>query len=197
MYSGKEGAFVLKMVRWHRQKKNNGNRNKRIASAVCMLGVLVVCLGVVGYRNKLKADEKLPVMTRGVVDQIEQIPESKRNIYDANAAAAKLGTKENPFLILEIVPYEEYAEFGYQISGCEPVNVEEMRYGDGDLTTVTSITGAKYEQKKAYFFPDEPEGDISKYSGNMRVCDDGMKDAEYTGYYERVKDGEGTFVQKL
>ena len=65
MYSGKEGAFVLKMVRWHRQKKNNGNRKKRIASAVCMLGVLVVCLGVVGYRNKLKADEKLPVMTRG------------------------------------------------------------------------------------------------------------------------------------
>ena len=120
MYSGKEGAFVLKMVRWHRQKKNNGNRKKRIASAVCMLGVLVVCLGVVGYRNKLKADEKLPVMTRGVVDQIEQIPESKRNIYDANAAAAKLGTRENPFLILEIVPYEEYAEFGYQISGCEP-----------------------------------------------------------------------------
>lgn len=55
----------------------------------------------------------------------------------------------------------------------------------------------KYEQKKAYFFPDEPEGDISKYSGNMRVCDDGMKDAEYTGYYERVKDGEGTFVQKI
>lgn len=24
-----------------------------------------------------------------------------------------------------------------------------------------------------------------------------MKDAEYTGYYERVKDGEGTFVQKI
>lgn len=78
-------------------EKNNGSRNKRIASAVCMLGVLVVCLGVVGYRNKLKADEKLPVMTRGVVDQIEQIPESKRNIYDANAAAAKLGTRETRF----------------------------------------------------------------------------------------------------
>ncbi len=30
----------------------------------------------------------------------------------------------------------------------------------------------------------------------MRVCEDGMKDAEYNGYYERVKDGEGTFVQK-
>lgn len=197
MYSGKEGAFVLKMIRWHRQKKNNGSRNKRIASAVCMLGVLVVCLGVVGYRNKLKADEKLPVMTRGVVDQIEQIPESKRNIYDANAAAAKLGTRENPFLILEIVPYEEYAEFGYQISGCEPVNVEDMRYGNADINTVKTITGAKCEMKTAYFFPDEPEGDISKYSGNMRVCEDGMKDAEYTGYYERVKDGEGTFVQKI
>jgi hypothetical protein len=113
MYSGKEGAFVLKMVRWHRQKKNNGNRNKRIASAVCMLGVLVVCLGVVGYRNKLKADEKLPVMTRGVVDQIEQIPESKRKMYDENASTYEKGTKENPFLVLEIVPFEEYAEFGH------------------------------------------------------------------------------------
>ena len=136
-------------------------------------------------------------MTRGVVDQIEQIPESKRNIYDANAAAAKLGTRENPFLILEIVPYEEYAEFGYQISGCEPVNVEDMRYGNADINTVKTITGAKCEMETAYFFPDEPEGDISKYSGNMRVCEDGMKDAEYTGYYERVKDGEGTFVQKI
>lgn len=116
-----------------------------------MLGVLVVCLGVVGYRNKLKADEKLPVMTRGVVDQIEQIPESKRNIYDANAAAAKLGTRENPFLILEIVPYEEYAEFGYQISGCEPVNVEDMRYGNADINTVKTITGAKCEMETAYF----------------------------------------------
>lgn len=90
-------------------------------------------------------------MTRGVVDQIEQIPESKRNIYDANAAAAKLGTRENPFLILEIVPYEEYAEFGYQISGCEPVNVEDMRYGNADINTVKTITGAKCEMKTAYF----------------------------------------------
>ena len=77
---------------------------KRIASAVCVLGIVALCLGVVGYQNKLKADENLPVMTRGVVDKINQIPESKRDIYDKNADAAKLGTKENPFLILEIVP---------------------------------------------------------------------------------------------
>ena len=198
MYSGKEGAFSLKSLRRSQQKNKDRSRTKKkIASAVCMLGVLVLCLGIVGYRNQLKADENLPVMTRGVIDKINQIPESKRNIYDKGTAAATLGTKENPFLILEIVPYEEYAEFGYQISGCEPVNVEDMRYGNGDITTVATITGAKCEMKTAYFFPDEPEGDPKKYHGNMRVCDDGGKDAEYIGYYEKVEEGTGKFVQKI
>lgn len=67
----------------------------------------------------------------------------------------------------EIVPYEEYAEFGYQISGCEPVNVEEMRYGNADINTVKTITGAKCEMKTAYFFPDEPEG---TFQNILEIC---------------------------
>lgn len=195
MYSGKEGAFVLKMVKWHRQKKNNGNRKKRIASAVCMLGVLVVCLGVVGYRNKLKADEKLPVMTRGVVDQIEQIPESKRNIYDANAAAAKLGTKENPFLVLEIVPFEEYAEFGYQIAGCEPANIEEMRFDYYGNEFYNLGAYGTFSQTSGYFFRDELPGNTEHYEKNLS-SDASVDGKEFIGYYERVEDRKGNFVQK-
>ena len=107
-----------------------GKARKRIASAACVLGMVIVCLGIVGYQNPLKADPPLPVVTRGVIDHIGQIPETKRTMYDANKSAEdmekpedyKLGTKNNPFVILEIVPYEEYGSFGYQIGGCEPVD---------------------------------------------------------------------------
>lgn len=201
MYSGKEGAFVLKMVRWHRQKKNNGNRKKRIASAVCMLGVLVVCLGIVGYRNQLKADENLPVMTRGVIDKINQIPESKRNIYDKGTAAATLGTKENPFLILEIVPYEEYATFGYHISGCEPVD-PKTNYGHGDAMELTNtLKTAKATPQRdgippAHFFADEPESKPDAYDADkVPAIDNDSMNKSYEGYYEMVEDGQGTFIQ--
>jgi len=36
------------------------------------------------------------------------------------------GTADNPFFILEIVPYDGIAEFGYHISGCEPLDVDAM-----------------------------------------------------------------------
>lgn len=36
------------------------------------------------------------------------------------------GTEGNPFFILEIVPYDGIAEFGYHISGCEPLDVDAM-----------------------------------------------------------------------
>ena len=59
MYSGKEGAFVLKMIRWHRQKKTMEAGIKELHPQSACWGMLVVCLGgFVGYRNKLKADEK-------------------------------------------------------------------------------------------------------------------------------------------
>ncbi len=36
----------------------------------------------------------------------------------------ELGTVENPFIILEVVPFEGYAEFGYLIPGCEPISFD-------------------------------------------------------------------------
>ena len=32
------------------------------------------------------------------------------------------GTEGNPFFVLEIVPYDREAEFGYHIAGCEPID---------------------------------------------------------------------------
>lgn len=167
---------------------------KKIASAVCVLGIVALCLGVVGYQNKLKADENLPVMTRGVVDKINQIPESKRDIYDKNADAAKLGTKENPFLILEIVPYVEYSTIGYQIEGCEPLEVEKMG-ADSYISTIGSFGGGTAGKgEKAWFFKEEVDqtGDLSAFTEYGYNSYDLKR---IKGYYELVDTGTGSFQQ--
>ena len=61
--------------------------------------------------------------------------QAKAATYDDNGfveyiptadAAAAYGTVENPFTVLEIVPYAGYAEIGYLTGGKEPVNMERL-----------------------------------------------------------------------
>lgn len=165
---------------------------KRIASAVCVLGMIALCLGVVGYQNKLKADENLPVMTRGVVDKINQIPESKRDMYDADKSTYALGTKENPFFILELVPYDEYGSFGYNIGGCEPTDVQKMR-GTGKIDTLGSMNMCDEKRMdKTYFFEDAQELKTTEFE-HPPVKEDIVQ--SFDGYYELVEAGEGAFRQ--
>lgn len=166
---------------------------KKIVSAACVLGIVALCLGVVGYQNKLKADENLPVVTRGVVDKINQIPESKRDIYDKNADAAKLGTKENPLLILEIVPYVEWGTFGYHISGCEPIDMDQLR-GSGYMGKIGSMGIGKVTMESAFFFGEEPEYKNTKWDSQPVKCTYDAK--EFKGYYELVENGQGFFRQQ-
>lgn len=167
-----------------------------IASAACVLGVLIVCLGVVGYQNNLNAEEILPVTTRGVIDQINQIPKTKIDMYDKNESNYDLGTPENPFLILEVVPYEDYAEFGYHISGCEPIKMDEAKW-DGGITNLGdgNFNSAVVEyQNPAYAFPDEPEAaEVEKHTNKKDIID--WMDVTVKGYYECVEEENGTFVQ--
>lgn len=167
---------------------------KRIASAVCVLGMVTLCLGAVGYQNKLKAEDNLPVVTRGVVDKINQIPQTKRDMYDANETTYDLGTKENPFFILEIVPYEEYGSFGYNIAGCEPVNMEKMR-GTGWMGTIGSMNMSDCRQQNpTYFFSDEPELTDTDFDDTPKI--DTGDTMAHEGYYELVEEGKGSFRQK-
>lgn len=165
---------------------------KKIASAVCVLGMIVLCLGVVGYQNKLKADENLPVMTRGVVDKINQIPQTKRAMYDADKSTYALGTKENPFFILELVPYDEYGSFGYNIGGCEPTDVQKMR-GTGKIDTLGSMNMCDEKRMdKTYFFEDAQELKTTEFDRPL-VKEDIVQ--SFDGYYELVEAGEGAFRQ--
>lgn len=165
---------------------------KKIASAVCVLGIVALCLGVVGYQNKLKAEDNLPVMTRGVVDKINQIPQTKRDMYDADKSTYALGTKENPFFILELVPYDEYGSFGYNIGGCEPTDVQKMR-GTGKIDTLGSMNMCDEKRMdKTYFFEDAQELKTTEFEHPL-VKEDIVQ--SFDGYYELVEAGEGTFRQ--
>ena len=165
---------------------------KKIASAVCVLGIVALCLGVVGYQNKLKAEENLPVMTRGVVDKINQIPQTKRDMYDADKSTYALGTKENPFFILELVPYDEYGSFGYNIGGCEPTDVQKMR-GTGKIDTLGSMNMCDEKRMdKTYFFEDAQELKTTEFEHPL-VKEDIVQ--SFDGYYELVEAGEGAFRQ--
>lgn len=57
------------------------------------------------------------------------------------------GTDTNPFVLLEIVPYEGYAEIGYMISGCEPIPLDKLAFDDTAEGLIPSIGGMTVERK--------------------------------------------------
>ncbi|MDD5901656.1 MAG: DUF5057 domain-containing protein [Lachnospiraceae bacterium] len=122
-----------------------------------------------------------------------------------NTSAAK-GTEENPLIILEIVPYEGLGTIGYHIAGCEPINMEKVKWNgeydslpaEGKLFTVTRPTVTFWEK-------DAPEG-FTKYKvegkytvteltqyGAMKYVSDNTGDYKMTGapteVYEPAPDG--------
>lgn len=170
------------------------------ALVLAAVGIFATVFGTMGSSENVRAAGN-EIVTRGVVDSLNQVPQTKKDLYDKGEEDTKqtLGTEENPFLILEVVPYEEYALFGYHISGCEPLDMEQM-YGHTDaMALIKNMNTADVEQQKpAYFFPDEPEADSSAYDSDnipVKTSSDGDKNKSLKGYYERVEEGKGFFTQ--
>lgn len=132
---------------------------------------------------------------RKVVNAVTELPQ-----YGvSNFAELEQGTPERPFFILEIVPYEEFGEFGYQIGGCEPVNVDKM-FGftntSATLMTINSFKTCNVKQitgDHAYFFPDEEQSKFQYYKTNETLVMNNLKVTDTTvsvdGYYEYVGSG--------
>ena len=148
-----------------------------------------------GGRTLIKADAaeySKSSTIRAVLDKITELPQ-----YGKTLDSSKRGTAEQPFVVLEIVPYEECAEFGYLIGGCEPVRVEDM-FGSGMLSGVESLKASNVAQVSdlTYFFSDEKEGQKEYYNSvtdtkwQERIKKDNMI---HKGYYEYVGAGNGCF----
>lgn len=118
--------------------------------------------------------------------------------FDPNA---RLGTRENPFIILEIVPYRGMGEIGYLIGGQEPVDPKISTYKNNmygifngfangafwvskvkkDKLTATEKANGGYEWK---------EYKLQHQYGYFEKVTDG------TGLYDKViKNGQVTFVK--
>ncbi len=137
------------------------------------------------YMNLEKEQEVSAATNRhGVVQTLDGIPE-----------AGEKGTESNPLVILEIVPKRSYAEIGYTIAGCEPVDIKKLEYasgstdilklGDGAFGTA-EVSATPQVIKK---FQKDP-GDVEEQWPYIE--DDTI---EITGYYLRVANGTGEFDQ--
>lgn len=103
--------------------------------------------------------------------------------------AYELGTVNNPLYVLEIVPNKSYAEIGYLISGCEPVDMEKLSisdlataYKDRGFSVCTQATEKKYEYELT-------ASEIT--SGNWKEL------ATESGYYQKKTDGTGVIEQSI
>ena len=149
----------------------------------------------------LKADTKVEKVTRGVVDSLEQLPQynSDTKKIDTEKMSKPYGTADRPFVVLEVVPREELAQFGYHISGCEPINLGNwnMKTIDGGniLCNLNSKFGKAEQRTPAYFFCDEKEGK-PEYYGDLnvtKITDANTWGWDHIGFYEYVGEGKGSF----
>lgn len=158
--------------------------------AVCLIAVCLLVLGgYFGYhRFTVHAGNAKTKQVVNTLAQYRAMSESG-NIDPTQEA----GDKNNPFLILEIVPYYGQAEIGYLISGCEPIDlydVDQSVYGgssDGTRSISTCV------------FPDEFQRDADGDGApDEEWSDDWHKETSSVtthGYYEKVADGNpGDFV---
>lgn len=104
--------------------------------------------------------------------------------------AKELGSAENPFIVLEIVPFEGYAEIGYLIGGCEPIDFEKAKYDNitGGLMSIVGsggVTGIYCEEEIVYVdFYNEANRDIYPSLNATAQC---------YGYFEKTAPGTGDY----
>ncbi len=200
--------FKRQLNRMSRSPKfNPGVAERRVLAAMTTLFAMFV-LGLGAFNiAQITAKAETETITRGVITDITNLPEGKLD----GTTEADVGTEENPLVILEVVPYEEYAEIGYMISGCEPVDLTQLSIEQ--VITVSGRVSATNNPYSTYsicysgilFFSDEPEASAgADVIGYAYACQDNSYTWDYTGqwsststtlngYYEVVEAGEGIF----
>ena len=184
---------------------------KRVLSAGLVVVLVIAMIQVIPMNSAMDvtfASEDNGIVVRGAIKNISDLPQAKYGID--NYYNIPRGTSERPFVVLEIVPYEEYAEFGYLIGGCEPIDASLMHADQGFYGAVNTLNAYKqdlFTAYKVYYFVDEPEADGSLYfsSDNNGVRSENYKTIypndwselnTFNGYFELVEDGKGTFSYK-
>ncbi len=177
--------------------------------------VLVLVAFAAGIAVFAQSDRDRSAQADGTVTKRYTVDDDGKIEPPPTSTTAAKGTAENPFFILEIVPYEGMGSIGYHIAGCEPIDMKKAEYanhaipGLNQLYTTTSMP-AEYRwvsEGKPSYYPDSPivRTDVKQY-GTMKVVSDGsgnynqvltykyeVAEAGYAG--TKYKDnGDGTYT---
>lgn len=103
---------------------------KRMTKAVlgCVLIASLIIAGVAHAEylgNGKKKASAAGISSGYFVDKDGKIQKPQKD------RSKELGTAENPFFVLEIVPWDQWAQFGYQIGGWEPIDLRLVALDDG------------------------------------------------------------------
>lgn len=111
--------------------------------------------------------------------------------------SATLGTSTNPFVVLEIVPNENMAQFGYLVDGQEPINLyAAMTSSDrtavsSALSTYMTVNMGSNTVVKTEFITDISNQEWTAYYWNYYI------NANQYGYYEKLPDKTGSYDLSL
>lgn len=178
----------------------------RIISAGLVLTLIITMIHVIPGRFSMDvthAEENPGKVVRGVVDALSELPQ-----YGVeNFRQLERGSAERPFVVLELVPYEEYATFGYLIQGCEPIDIQNNSSLISAVSQSLPNAGTVASYNSLYLFYDElgltamSEEEVKQYAlkrfGNQNYTKDWQADYLVKGYYELVAEGTGTFRYTL
>ncbi len=188
---------------------------KRVISVALIIALIATMINLAPAAKDASVSHAAPLsegeVVRGVVENISDLPQSKVDDWQN----LDRGTPQRPFVVLEVVPYEEYAAVGYMIGGCEPINIErsmpnrsimQLMYELVALGFADITLGEKYmflDELSYYYRNDEKAQELLGSPDRMEklIGNEGeyttLTDGYIYGYYEKVAPGTGTFKMEL
>lgn len=205
--NGKNRVQTYKLRKRANAKKNTHKASGwqfKVFGPVAFVAVVASTVLLVNHFGNAQAAPTDPKVIRGQIDAITDLPQYVDGGYVASEET--LGSAKNPFVILEVVPDASAASIGYLISGCEPIDVENMHLNEGlkhiddilgtdGVVVKRTLSGTTIEgvdaPTKYFFFEDEYASDMIDSSGNAINADyrtfDMSQDAE--AIYELDENG--------
>lgn len=159
------------------ESKQKGVRCMKSKKMIIMLiAIIILGFSSVGGMILQKIHNSSAAMVEG--DKVKNVPDKN--------SAYPLGTALNPFLILEIVPFEGFAEIGYNIAGQEPVDIEVLSWSEkGGNIASTNALEARHSNIQT-FSPNKAMLDANNYRTRIVPQD---------GCYKRVEANQGNYIQ--
>lgn len=165
---------------------------RQIVAAVLVIVLILTMIPITQKQSEFVAYASSTISEgtiRGVVDRISELPQ-----YGKTISSSLRGTREQPFFILEVVPYEEEAEIGYLIGGCEPIDVDNIAKGEmqGIITTISQAATLNENGGSFYYFGDDDIASDYNESNTVSITEI-TSGRSVDGYLEYVGEGNGSW----